>query len=47
MIEDKVIAQNTLKAVKRQRDHMSTVDKQICFAPATRAEHLSNFLVFI
>jgi len=46
--KSKVNSQNTLKTVKKkQSDLIRTRGKQIYFAPATWADHLSNFFVFI
>jgi hypothetical protein len=45
--KSKVNSQNTLKTVKKkQSDLIRTRGKQIHFAPATWADHLSNFFVF-
>jgi hypothetical protein len=44
--KSKVIFQNTLKSVKKQSYQIRTRGKQIYFAPATWADHLTNFFVF-
>ncbi len=43
MKEIKVIAQNTLKIVKKQCDQIWTMDKQKKFAPGTWADHHNLF----
>jgi len=47
MIENRLIRQNSLKTVKKQCDQIEARGKRIYFNPATWADHLSNFLVFI
>jgi len=43
MKEIKVIAQNTLKIVKKQCDQIWAMDKQKKFAPGTWADHHNLF----
>jgi hypothetical protein len=47
MIENRLIHQNSSETVKKECDQIEARGKQIYFSPATWADLLSNFLLFI